>query len=455
MFDVSSIVRAETLRSTDRGTVERVFDSSGASAIRRTIRDDVREVYAALAKLDHPAIVRVISCELVECDTVVFEEEVAGEPLSLSAVKCDLRRADVIAASRQLTEALAVLESESIIHRDIKPDNIMTDGVGADRRVVLIDFGISRIHRRDAQRDTKARGTEGWAAPEQYGFAQTDARSDIYSVGRVIRALCDAAKLKPRDPLRAFAAKCSAFDPSARFQTSREARDALRALISRPKKFAAAALVSSLLIAIASIFFSSERATKSGVDLTGVGPIAFSVDAPHTIIRFTDGDEELDDVIKSGPLEGIAIKSSVRGSVFRIALSHDLGSVYFEEDIAERIGGDAAKIASGTRMRAAEIIFADLSGDGVDDIIVAFWDAYVDLSPGERSARVVYNGLSLHAFELAPSGWRHVKGDPLRKDKFLIKTNSIDGRNYGYFLNAPIAPLVIENGAFAIYEPAR
>ena len=67
-----------------------------------------------------------------------------------------------------------------VIHRDIKPDNIMID---RDRKVYLVDFNISRELDGTKVRDTVAMGTRGFAAPEQYGFSESDIRTDFYSLG--------------------------------------------------------------------------------------------------------------------------------------------------------------------------------------------------------------------------------------------------------------------------------
>jgi len=88
-----------------------------------------------------------------------------------------------------------------IIFRDVKPANIM---ITPDRRLYLIDFGISRVFTPGKKKDTTPIGTPGYAPLEQYGRAQTDARSDIYSLGATLQTL-----LTGRDPLELAAGEPS------------------------------------------------------------------------------------------------------------------------------------------------------------------------------------------------------------------------------------------------------
>ena len=67
-----------------------------------------------------------------------------------------------------------------IIFRDLKPGNVMITPDGA---IYLIDFGIARLFKPGQQKDTMAFGSPGYAAPEQYGKAQTTPRSDVFSLG--------------------------------------------------------------------------------------------------------------------------------------------------------------------------------------------------------------------------------------------------------------------------------
>jgi serine/threonine protein kinase len=93
-----------------------------------------------------------------------------------------LRLADQICAVLQYLHAY----SPPIIFRDLKPSNIMLTPSG---HLYLIDFGIARIFKPGQTRDTMPIGTEGYAAPEQYGKTQTTVRSDIYSFGVILHQL--------------------------------------------------------------------------------------------------------------------------------------------------------------------------------------------------------------------------------------------------------------------------
>ena len=85
----------------------------------------------------------------------------------------------------QICKALGILHNSGIVHRDIKPENILVRGTEA----VLIDFDAARLVKPEHRTDTQIMGTTGYAAPEQFGFSQTDARADIYSLGIVFNEM--------------------------------------------------------------------------------------------------------------------------------------------------------------------------------------------------------------------------------------------------------------------------
>jgi len=94
----------------------------------------------------------------------------------------------VVAWANQLCDVLHYLHRQQppIIFRDLKPGNIM---IMADDRLKLIDFGIARLFKPGQRQDTILLGTRGYAAPEQYGGGQSDARSDVYALGATLFSL--------------------------------------------------------------------------------------------------------------------------------------------------------------------------------------------------------------------------------------------------------------------------
>jgi len=146
----------------------------------------------------------------------------------------------VLAWAKQLCDVLTYLHSQQppIIFRDMKPGNIM---VMRNGRVKLIDFGIARFFRHASSQDTQLLGTPGFAPPEQYGKAQTDERSDLYSLAMTLFQLLtntlsekgfglqDIRAINPSISLRVARTleKATALKPEDRFQSVEAFRRAL------------------------------------------------------------------------------------------------------------------------------------------------------------------------------------------------------------------------------------
>ncbi len=157
---------------------------------------------------------------------LVVEEYVRAETLTAYIEKKKLSEEKLIALSAGLADILSALHKKHppIIHRDIKPDNIL---VAQNGLPFLIDFGIARSYTGAKERDTTIMGTEGFAAPEQFGFAESDARTDIYGLGATVRYVKEAGKVSS-SKLTSFINQCTSIDPEKRFQTMEEAADFLR-----------------------------------------------------------------------------------------------------------------------------------------------------------------------------------------------------------------------------------
>lgn len=128
-------------------------------------------------------------------------------------------------------------QSPPIIYRDVKPANILFTREG---RLSLIDFGIARQYRPGQAKDTGPLGSPGYAAPEQYGRAQTTAQSDIYSLGATLQTLLTGKEpletlvggespdsIKPKE-LRDLIAQMLERDASHRPQSMEEVKQSLQ-----------------------------------------------------------------------------------------------------------------------------------------------------------------------------------------------------------------------------------
>ncbi len=185
------------------GEVYRAFDARlgreiALKRIRKTADDDdsaldrlLREATLASA-LNHPNIVTIYETGVVQSDRYIAMELVEGSTLrKLAANGLPLGR--IIGIARQVAEALAVAHAAQIIHRDIKPDNVM---VRPDGYVKLLDFGLARIQPDPSRQHTTARteaglvlGTIGYMAPEQARGETVTAEADIFSLGILLYEL--------------------------------------------------------------------------------------------------------------------------------------------------------------------------------------------------------------------------------------------------------------------------
>ena len=143
---------------------------------------------AILRSLDHPNIVRIYDSFAEEHVGCIVMEFLRGQSLArvLDAGPLDLARARGM--SLQIADALSVAHSQSIVHRDIKPDNVM---VLENDRVKVTDFGIARILSVDTLMGTVATtgmrvGTPLYMAPVQIEGGKVDARSDVYGFGAML-----------------------------------------------------------------------------------------------------------------------------------------------------------------------------------------------------------------------------------------------------------------------------
>lgn len=222
-------LRPQTEDAAERATARRLFEQES-----KLLRD-----------LDHVNIPKIADFFEDNGRACLVMEFVWGESLEkrLEATNAPLLETDVLKWAVQLCEALHYLHTlqPPIIFRDMKPSNVMVTNTGL---VKLIDFGIARTYKAGKKRDTVAMGSENYAAPEQWGQGQTDARSDVYALGatmyHLLANMAPTPAFLPSEPLPlanynaalsrktlGLVEKAMARDRKKRFQSAPEMRETL------------------------------------------------------------------------------------------------------------------------------------------------------------------------------------------------------------------------------------
>lgn len=207
----------ELLKQSPKSTVHLVREKDSGQILIRKVLKGAHPVYAALQEHPHPCLPVLHEVTITEDSTTVAEEYIEGQPQD----SAELSETRFLAIVRELCSVLEFLHGQGIIHRDIKPSNII---MAKDGHIRLIDFDAARMPKENLEQDTVLLGTRGFAPPEQYGFAQTDERADIYSLGVTLKQLGGRIAEKPH--YKRVIRKCTDLDPAKRYQSVRQVRRA-------------------------------------------------------------------------------------------------------------------------------------------------------------------------------------------------------------------------------------
>ena len=221
-FVETNFQKIRLLKKSDKGKVWLASTEAGQPVILKRI-NFTGLPYQKLKENPHQLWAKILFFSEGENESIVVEEFINGETLDGKT----LTESEARQLLNQICDGLKVLHSMRIIHRDIKPSNLILQAGGIVR---LIDFDAARIFKSGQTEDTIFLGTREYAPPEQYGFGQTDPRSDIYSLGVAFQKLLGR---NCRGDLKRILLKCTEIDPRRRFYS---AMDLKRALNSQPPK---------------------------------------------------------------------------------------------------------------------------------------------------------------------------------------------------------------------------
>lgn len=197
-----------------------------------------------------------------------LREYIEGTPLSQMVMqKGGIQERELCKISLKICQAVEDFQKleDPMIHRDIKPENIVVTPTG---ETVFIDFGTMRSYKKDSQRDTFVVGTRGTAAPEQYGYRQTDQRTDVYAIGQTMLymvtesyELDQLSECKISRKLKKIIEKACSFEPDKRYADAAELRKAIEKCqednrkVVHKKAGAAAGLITA--VGILAVFLSN------------------------------------------------------------------------------------------------------------------------------------------------------------------------------------------------------
>ena len=214
----------KVLKRSDDGDVFQLRHKELGRDIIRINHTGSADVYNLLKRYAHRNIARIYEVHTSGSSVTVLEEYIDGMTVGEVLQTGLYPENGVRKIAAQLCDALEFVHSIGVVHRDIKPENII---ITSDGTVKLIDWNAARIHKKYISSDTITMGTTGYAAPEQYGITQSDARADIYSVGILMNVMLTGehpSKKMCTGSLAKVIKKCTDIQPDRRYQTAAELR---------------------------------------------------------------------------------------------------------------------------------------------------------------------------------------------------------------------------------------
>ena len=270
---MGEVYRALDTRLNRRVAIKVLRAPDGAPALHE--RFDVEA--KAIAALNHPNICTLFDIGTDADTPFLVMEFLEGRTLAETLGGLPLRMETAHAFAKQIAGALAVAHAHGIVHRDLKPGNVMITGGGA---IKILDFGLAKVATagriEDAVTAAQTRvgsfvGTTGYAAPEQFLGEPIDARTDVFSFGRLLYEMLtgrrpfqgvnafDAATATVRDEpaamsetipaaLRSIVMRCLAKAPEDRFANGGELLNALAADVTVGAPASALAALPSIAV---------------------------------------------------------------------------------------------------------------------------------------------------------------------------------------------------------------
>ena len=209
----------------NKQTTLMAHNRTGKRIVRKQIGGINEGLYKQLTQIRHDNLIRVLGLETTAEGCYTYEEYIEGKTLAEILAGGPIPEKTAVQWIEQVCSAVKALHKQApaIIHRDIKPSNVMLSSLGV---IKLIDFDAAKELSSRKQRDTELIGTPDYAAPEQYGFAPSNPRTDIFAIGVLFQELLTGhrpseGKAPYKGRYRAVIQNCTALDPKRRYRNVR------------------------------------------------------------------------------------------------------------------------------------------------------------------------------------------------------------------------------------------
>lgn len=234
MFNAFMYANLKYVSDFSDGTTLCLYEPTHKLYIVKKVDISYKDYYESIASINNPHLAKIIYTDCADDKLSIVREYISGDCLAdmLKGNK-KLTEKQALKITAQVCEGLAELHNQGLVHRDINPNNIL---ITTDGNAVIIDYGIIRSFSQSKTADTVILGTPGYAAPEQFGFSQSDQRTDIYAVGVLLNVMLTG--MLPNETLYSgtygtIVKKCIQIDSKQRYLNMSELRDALRNQVSQ------------------------------------------------------------------------------------------------------------------------------------------------------------------------------------------------------------------------------
>ena len=209
----------------DKGTTVLVYDTVERQLfVKKVVNEKIYKIYKKISDIECKYMPKIIDTIKAEDEYIIIEEFIKGDSVDyLIKQNGVFSEEKAVSYIIDIGEALKQIHGRNIVHRDITPNNVIID---ENDSAVLLDFDIARMEDKSESRDTTLLGTAGFASPEQYGFAPTDTRGDIFSMGALLNFMLTGdvvqKKIYTKTGLYNVISKSIQIDPENRYNRIEE-----------------------------------------------------------------------------------------------------------------------------------------------------------------------------------------------------------------------------------------